>query len=126
MRALLSLCLLALVLGDLACNKSDPPVRRYHARGVVTETALDGDELSVAVHHEAIANFEGRDGQRSAMDSMTMLFGVAHSVGRDVFRQGAKIAFDFDVRWNERPSLLIVKASPLPDDTQLVLRESHH
>lgn len=116
---------LALVFMLHGCSDSDPPERRYHARGLVTESSQDGDELSVAIHHEQIKAFEGRDGKRSNMDSMTMLFGVAKDLPPAMFSQGTKLAFDFDVRWSKRPTLLIVKAEKLPAETQLKLDSSH-
>jgi Cu/Ag efflux protein CusF len=124
MRYLLSLSV-ACALALSACGKSDPPVRRYHTRGVVTVASLDADGLSVAVHHEAIPDFEDRDGKRTRMSSMTMLFGVAKDVPQSLFKQGAKLALDFDVRWSKLPTLFIVKAAPLEPDAPLKLEESH-
>ncbi|HET8937390.1 MAG TPA: hypothetical protein VFN67_28300 [Polyangiales bacterium] len=109
----------------LACGRSDPPVRRYHTRGMVTQATSDRGELSVAIHHERIDPFEDRDGKPSAMDSMQMLFGVASDVPHALFQQNAKLAFDFDVRWSQQPTLLIVKAEPLDAETPLVLKQGH-
>jgi len=116
----------SLLFALVGCGDSDPPVRRYHTRGVVSESSRDGDELSVAIHHEKLEAFEGRDGKRSDMDSMTMLFGVAPDVAPGLFSDGAKLSFDFDVRWSKRPTLFIVKAQSLPPDTELKLDESSH
>jgi hypothetical protein len=110
---------------SLACGSSDPPVRRYHARGLVAEVS-NNDGLSVVIHHERIEPFEGRDGKQSSMDSMKMLFGVASAVPKDVFQSGQKLAFDFDVRWDRQPTLLIVKAERLGPETPLELQEGHH
>lgn len=120
--------LCALVVASLlaACGSSDPPVRRYQTRGVVKEVNADRGELSVAIHHERIEGFEDRDGKRSTMDSMRMLFGAASDVPAQLFQPGAKLAFDFDVRWSRQPTLLIVKASELGADTALELSEGHH
>jgi Cu/Ag efflux protein CusF len=104
-----------------ACKLAEPAVRRYHARGVVTEIASTGGELSVAIHHERIAAFEDRDGHAAEMPAMTMIFGVAPSVPRSLFQQDQKLAFDFDVRWNDRPALWIVHAQALPATTELTL-----
>jgi Cu/Ag efflux protein CusF len=109
----------------LACGSSDPPVRRYHARGVVAEVSKD-QGLSVVIHHERIDPFEDRDGKKSSMDSMKMLFGVASDVPKDVFQSGEKLAFDFDVRWDRQPTLLVVKAERLSAETPLELHETHH
>ncbi|MEY4580488.1 MAG: hypothetical protein RL701_5191 [Pseudomonadota bacterium] len=120
-RLALILSLLTSLIILSACGPEDPPLRRYHARGIVTEVSSSGAELSVAIHHERIAKFEGRDGKLSDMDSMTMLFGVASDVPRAVWSQGAKVDFEFDMRWNLRPSLWIVRAQNLPPDTELTL-----
>lgn len=110
----------------LACSSSDPPVRRYHTRGVVKEASSERGELSAAIHHERIEGFEDRDGKRSTMDSMQMLFGAASDVPQALFQPGAKLAFDFDVRWSKQPTLLIVKATQLEPETELVLEPDHH
>jgi hypothetical protein len=109
----------------LACGSADPPVRRYHARGLVADVSND-QGLSVVIHHERIDAFEGRDGKKSSMDSMKMLFGVASDVPKEVFQSGQKLAFDFDVRWDRQPALLVVKAERLDSDTPLELHDSHH
>jgi hypothetical protein len=60
------------------------------------------------------------------MDSMKMLFGTAADVPKQLFQPGAKLAFEFDVRWSQQPTLLIVKASALGEETALELSEGHH
>jgi Cu/Ag efflux protein CusF len=112
----------ALTFALLACGKSDPPDRRYHTRGLVVRADGEG----VAIHHERIEAFEDRDGKPSAMDSMQMLFGAASDVDAALFKPGAKLAFDFDVRWAKQPTLLIVKAEPLGSETELVLEQDGH
>jgi hypothetical protein len=123
MKALYGLVVASLLAA--ACASSDPPVRRYHTRGVVKEASADRGELSVAIHHERIDGFEDRDGKRSAMDSMQMLFGAASDVPKQLFQPGAKLAFDFEVRWSRQPTLLIVKADALGPDTALELSQAH-
>ena len=54
---------------------------------------------------------------------MRMAFGVAAGVDKSRFAAGQKLAFDFAVRWNQRPALLIVSAQPLPANTALELSE---
>lgn len=101
-------------------------MRHYHSRGLVKDISGSGQELSIAIHHERIARFEDRDGKASDMDSMTMVFGVASDVPRAVWQKGAKVAFEFDVRWSKRPALWITRAEALPAETPLTLTESHH
>jgi len=109
----------------LACGTADPPVRRYHARGQVTEVSGSGPDLTIAIHHELIQGFEDRDGKRSPMKSMVMAFGVAPDIPRDLWSQGAKVAIDFDVRWSKHPTLFIVRAEALPGDALLELTRDH-
>lgn len=115
----------AVLAFSIACGTSDPPTRRYHTRGMVTQASSDRGELSVAIHHERIEHFEDRDGKPGAMDSMQMSFGVASDVPKELFQQNAKLAFDFDVRWSKQPTLLIVKAETLGPETDLVLKQGH-
>mgnify|MGYP003407292124 CR=1 FL=1 len=112
-----------LLLAIAACGPNDPPTRRYHTRGQVTELLGSGAELTVTIHHERIEGFEDRDGKRSAMPSMVMAFGPAPDVARDLWSQGAKVGFDFEVRWSKQPTLYIVKAEALPPDTALDLSQ---
>ena len=125
MKALFGLVLAALLF-TCACGKEDPPVRRYHTRGLVKEATSDHGALSVAIHHERIEGFEDRDGKRSAMDSMQMLFGTASDVPQALFQPGAKVDFEFDVRWSSQPTLLIVKATGLGPDAALELTQTQH
>ena len=116
----LSLCALL-----LSCDNTDPPVRRYDTRGLVKQVSGQPGALSVAIHHERIDGFEDRDGKRSTMDSMQMLFGTASDVPHALFQPGAKLSFAFDVRWSRQPTLLIVKAEELGADAELQLTDGH-
>ena len=120
-------CFLPLLLAALfACGTNDPPVRRYHVRALVKEVSGSGADLRVALHHERIPNFEDRDGKRSEMSAMTMVFGVAPEVAVAQLKAGAKVEVDFDVRWSQAPALLVVSAAALPEGTELVLPPDHH
>ena len=118
-----ALCI-ALVTAN-ACGTADPPVRRYHARGQVTDVSGAAAELTIAIHHERIPSFEDRDGKRSPMPSMVMAFAAAPDVPRELWTKGAKVDFDFDVRWSKQPTLYIVKAQALPGDATLELTQEH-
>lgn len=112
----------AFILLLTACTSHDPPVRRYHVRALVKEVAGSGEDLRVALAHERVPAFEDRDGKRSEMPAMTMVFGVTSDVPK--LEAGQKLALDFDVRWNKAPALLIVHAEPLPSDTELTLESA--
>jgi Cu/Ag efflux protein CusF len=113
-------CLLAMLL-MAACNPSDPPTRRYHVRGQVVAITGEGPERSVTIHHERVPDFVGRDGKKTEMPSMKMIFGVAPEVPSALLKPGAKLGFDFEVRWNEAPALLLLKGEPLGAGVELVL-----
>jgi Cu/Ag efflux protein CusF len=113
-----------MILSPLFCC-SQPAVKSYQSRGLVSEVAGSGAELSVAIHHEQIPQFQARDGSVSDMGSMTMIFGVSSKVDSSVLAAGSKVKFDFDVRWNQRPSLWITRAEPLADATALALTNEH-
>ena len=111
--SLLALCLLA-----GACDRAE----HYATRGLVRATAADG-ERSISVHHERIANFKDREGKTAPMPSMVMIFGLDKSLKLPA--PGAKLALEFDVRWNERPTLLITRLEVLPEQTALTLSSEH-
>jgi len=111
----------ACTLGCAASCTQDPPPKRYHARGVVSEVSGSGADLSITIHHESIPNFTGRDGKPSEMPSMQMTFGAANDVPNTLWKDRNKVEFDFDVRWDKRPALWIVHAQPLPESTELTL-----
>ena len=118
-----SLVLLLAVIGSAvaSCERAD----RYHTRGLVQEVAKDGDEVSIAVHHERIAAFRDRDGKTAPMHSMVMIFGMAQALAPTLPTRGDKLAFDFEVRWDERPALRITRFERLPAETALQLAPEH-
>lgn len=93
------------------------PPAAYTVRGVIESVA--GDEVSV--HHEAVPGFEGRDGSKSDMMSMTMSFGIGDGVDRALLKPGAKVAMTFEVHWDARPALRATKFKALPASTELKL-----
>lgn len=84
-----------------------------------------GADRRLAIHHEAIPTFKDREGATAPMPSMTMVFGLTRELRGVSLRPGSKLALEFDVRWEERPLLVITKLSQLPDDTQLTLSTAH-
>lgn len=108
---------LLVALVAVGCDRPD----RYHTRGLVQDVGKSDDLLSVAVHHERIDAFRDRDGKTAPMGSMTMVFGAASSQLAPPPVRGDKVAFDFEVRWDERPALRIVRIEKLPADTALRL-----
>jgi Cu/Ag efflux protein CusF len=113
----------ALLCVALSACAGGPPAAdgHYHARGVVAAISGSGSDAELAIHHEAIAHFKDRDGHATTMASMTMIFGLAEPAAQAGLRVGDKLAFEFDLRWNARPVLLITKLEKLPADTPLTL-----
>jgi hypothetical protein len=115
--------LIALLLAQ-ACARCPAP-ERYATRGLVRARNAAGEQRELAIHHEALAAFKDREGQLAPMSSMTMIFGLAPEL-KQLPAPGDKLAFEFEVRWDERPSLLITELHKLPDETALSLSSDHH
>jgi len=119
----------ALLLAGLwllaGCSREQAP-EHYATRGLVRAREGSGAELRLAIHHEALATFRDREGQRAPMSSMTMLFGLAKELERAAPEAGTKLAFEFEVRWDERPTLQITRLRELPSETELALTSDHH
>lgn len=113
---------LSLALAALGCKGSADFDAHYTVRGQVESTEAG----AAVIHHERIPEFKDRDGKPSAMDSMAMKFTYGPGIAPDVFKPGAKVSIEFDVRWSSGQPLVITKATALPDDTALVLTEHQH
>jgi Cu/Ag efflux protein CusF len=113
--------LIGVMAACTACGAKPSPTHRYHARGIVEHVDDSDGETSLSIHHEAVSKFFDREDQPSQMASMTMIFGVDATVPKSLLRVGKKLAFDFDVRWDKAPALLLVHAEALPPDTTLQL-----
>jgi Cu/Ag efflux protein CusF len=97
----------------------------YKTRGLVQNVEGKAPDMHVTIHHERIESFKDRDGKASPMDSMAMRFALAPGVGTAMMSKGAKLEFDFDVRWSKSDPLLITRATKLPDATELKLTDDH-
>jgi Cu/Ag efflux protein CusF len=95
----------------------------YQVRAQVVAQQGSGDDLRVSLSHEAIPGFKDRDGVASDMPAMTMSFAVAPNVATGPLRPGSRWQIGFEVRWNQQPTLRIVRAEPLPVGTVLKLAE---
>ncbi|HEX7481793.1 MAG TPA: copper-binding protein [Polyangiales bacterium] len=110
-----TLCLLC------ACDADKEPVQSYHVRGLVQDLSGSGADARVTIHHEAVARFKDRDGHASDMASMKMIFGFGPKLSAADVKVGDKIAFDFDVRWSESPTLVVTRLQKLAPDVALSL-----
>jgi Cu/Ag efflux protein CusF len=118
--ATLSLSLPVLLL-LCACDADKEPVQSYHVRGLIQDVNGSGADARVTIHHEAVAKFKDRDGHASDMASMKMIFGFGPTLSAADVKVGDKIAFDFDVRWSESPTLVVTKLQKLAPDVALAL-----
>jgi Cu/Ag efflux protein CusF len=111
------------LLAAVSCKGAADHDAHYSARGLVQSAEGSGDDARALIHHERIPEFKDRDGKPSAMDSMSMNFALGPGVAASELKPGAKIAFEFDVRWSSGSPLVITRVTALPDDTALVLSE---
>jgi Cu/Ag efflux protein CusF len=111
------------LLAAVSCKGTADADAHYRVRGSVQSAAGSGEAARALIHHERIPDFKDRDGKPSAMDSMSMNFALGPGVTASAFKPGAKIAFEFDVRWSSGSPLVITRVTPLPDATVLVLSE---
>jgi Cu/Ag efflux protein CusF len=94
-----------------------PADATYTTRGVVRELPPQPG-ADMVVHHEAIAEFVDRKGERAGMDSMTMPFSVAPVVDLSGIERDSKVEMTFEVRWKDA-HLRIVRLTELPAETEL-------
>lgn len=116
-----ALCAL-LFLTSLGCEKKTSTaatdVASYTVRGKVKSMS----PTEVFVHHEEIPSFKDQEGRATGMVSMSMAFGIdAKKTPAKDLKVGDPVELSFDVRWNEKPRLLITKLKSLPPETKLDL-----
>lgn len=111
------------LLAAVSCKGTTGADAHYRVRGQVQSSEGSGEDARALIHHELIPDFKDRDGKPSPMDSMSMNFALGPGVTASAFKPGAKIAFEFDVRWSSGSPLVITRVTPLPDSTGLVLSE---
>ncbi|MEM9195333.1 MAG: copper-binding protein [Myxococcota bacterium] len=128
----LSASLVVAILASAGCgSESDenssptsdlgPAEHTYQTRAEVVGASQEGDRRFLALRHEAIPEFVGRDGEVNGMESMVMQFEVKDGVDIDGMDEGQAIAFTFEVRYQSSVTLLLTEASLLPDGTELDL-----
>ena len=111
--------------GQETADQALAPPAEYQVRGVVRqikEQSIGSTQLSI--HHEAIPDFVGIQGDVVGMKSMTMPFTVAESVEWRDISPGMKIAFQLTVDWTAPEPALITRIEVLPTETELDLSGS--
>ena len=77
------------------------------------------DDRQLRIHHEAVPDFVGFEGEVVGMASMTMPFPVAGDVDLEGVEEGDPVEVTFEVRWEGSPPLRIVELRELPAGTEL-------
>lgn len=106
--------------GDKTDDADQGPVQSYTVRGeVVAVPGGGGPNDQLRIHHEAVPDFVGIDGDVVGMSPMTMPFPTADTVDVAALAPGDKVEFTFEVRWQGSPGYRISQVRKLPPDTQL-------
>jgi len=92
--------------------------RVYTVRGQIVQLPTS-PTTEFQVRHEAIADFEDRNGDEIGMDVMIMPFPLARGVSIEGLAVGDKIEFDMAVNWNQAPSYAMTRVRKLPAETEL-------
>jgi Cu/Ag efflux protein CusF len=100
---------------------SGPPAREYQVKGLVGSVAADGREIHI--HHEAIPEFVGIDGQAEPMESMSMPFPVADPALVKGIAAGDRIDFTFRVDWEGKRPLEVNRIQKLPPEARLAFEK---
>lgn len=95
----------------------------YLLRGEVVGLPHPDDPTSAFVlHHEAIDDFKGFEGEVWGMDAMTMPFRLAQGVSLAGIETGDKVEARLVVDWEGDPPQQITELHELPADTELTFR----
>jgi len=129
--ASLSLLLTLSPIGFACGGSSDLPAdapapATYEVRGVIRQVREVGDnKTQLFIHHEAVPEFVGIQGDVVGMKSMTMPFTVAESVDLTGIEPGSKVHFELAVDWSLSEPGVITAIETLPEDTVLTFGGSN-
>lgn len=110
-----------------ACTEdeaSGEPDGTYTTRGILARLPSNNPGTEIHIKHEAIDDFEGREGKVVGMNSMTMAFEPADGLELDGLSKGDKVKFTFEVRWDARPMMRMTEIESLQGDPKLEFREA--
>lgn len=98
-----------------------PGVWRYTTRGVIARLpGTTGLTQDMAIHHEALPQFHGHDGEVAPMPEMEMDFPtIAPGVSLVGLAVGDTVVFDFEVDWKSRDFWTVTRLAKLPPGTPL-------
>ncbi|TVQ60919.1 MAG: hypothetical protein EA378_10100 [Phycisphaerales bacterium] len=92
--------------------------RVYTVRGQVVQLPTS-PTTEFQVRHEAIPDFEDRNGETVGMNVMIMPFPLARGVSIESYEIGDKIEIEMGVNWTQTPAWAATRIRKLPDDTAL-------
>jgi Cu/Ag efflux protein CusF len=108
-----------------ACEEDlGPPDQTYTANGRIARMPDDVPGTAVHIHHEAIPEFVGRDGEVAGMHTMVMPFEPAEDLSLSKVAKGDAVRFTFEVRFDAKPMLRLTAIDKLPKSTELDLERS--
>ncbi len=114
---------LLVACGDKAPGAGDGPsttARSYTVRGAVRSLPQPDDPASsFQLHHEAIPEFVGIDGDVVGMTPMTMPFPVQPGQLPAGLTVGDPVEMTFRVDWEGSPAIEVVEIKTLPPETVL-------
>jgi len=109
-----------LALAAAACSDPapQPPDGRYTVRAEIVKLPTPPSR-EVYLRHESIPGFRDLRGRHTGMASMTMPFHLDEAIDATTLAVGERVEVDFEVRWNDRAPLRVVRAAPLAPGTRL-------
>lgn len=98
-----------------------PPDGTYTVRAEVVGVPESErqDDRQLRIHHEALPDFVGFEGEVVGMASMTMPFPLGPDVDLEGVDEGDPVEVTFEVRWEGTPPVRIVELRELPPGTEL-------
>ena len=114
----MTMSVLAAVVGSCGREAPPPPADVYTVRGVVERLPqAGGPDSALYIHHAAIPSFRDEHGEVVGMMSMTMPFPVAAGVSLAGIAPGDAVEFTFTVAWKQPAGYQVSRIEKLPPGT---------
>ncbi len=114
----MTMSVLAAVVGSCGREAPPPPADVYTVRGVVERLPqVGGPDSGLYIHHAAIPSFRDEHGKVVGMMSMTMPFPVAAGVSLAGIAPGDAVQFTFAVEWKQPAGYQLTRIEKLPPGT---------
>ncbi len=116
--SVVTMSVLAAVVGSCGREAPPPPADVYTVRGVVERLPqAGGPDSALYIHHAAIPSFRDEHGEVVGMMSMTMPFPVAAGVSLAGIAPGDAVEFTFTVAWKQPAGYQVSRIEKLPPGT---------